>query len=312
MPKYNLKDDILNNRSISNTIDNELHTIIKINKNNLKNKTKNILVLSGGDMKGIAHIGVMKAMKDLRILRNIRTVAGSSVGAIIGLLFVIGYTPEELYDFVIMFDLDKLKSLEPIKFLNNFGMDNGKKLSTVLGKMMRNKNFPIDITFRELYLRTDIHLITTATCLNTKQIKYFDYVKYPDMQVLTAVRMSSCFPIYFIPISYENNIYVDGGCLDNYPIGIFRDKLEETVGVFLKNIYVEKHSIKNTEDFLFNLIQCLSEGRNNNCVNGYEKYSIIIKLDNIKVLDLQMDEKSKQKIFSNGYDAAIKFFNSNI
>jgi NTE family protein len=177
--------------------------------------------------------------------------------------------------------------------------------------MMKNKNFNSTTTFKELFLRTDINLITTATCINTKEINYYSYKTHPNMQILTAVRMSSCFPIYFIPINYENNIYVDGGCLDNYPINLFKDNLHETIGVFLKDIYVEKNLINNTEEFLLNLIQCLSKGMSNNSINGYEKYSIIVKLEKIKMFDLEIDNVTKEKIYNAGYICATEYFNSN-
>ena len=56
------------------------------------------LVLSGGGAKGIAHIGVIKALEDNNI--PIDYVAGTSIGAIIGSLYVIGYSPEEMMQLI--------------------------------------------------------------------------------------------------------------------------------------------------------------------------------------------------------------------
>ena len=57
------------------------------------------LVLSGGGAKGIAHIGVIKALEDYNI--PIDYIAGTSMGAIVGGLYACGYTPEEMIDLIL-------------------------------------------------------------------------------------------------------------------------------------------------------------------------------------------------------------------
>ena len=56
------------------------------------------LVLSGGGAKGIAHIGAIKALEDNNI--PIDYITGTSMGAIVGALYAIGYTPDEMMAFI--------------------------------------------------------------------------------------------------------------------------------------------------------------------------------------------------------------------
>src|SRR3989338_2541524 len=100
---------------------------------------KKILVLSGGGVKGIAHIGAMQALHDIHLLKNIQTIAGSSVGALIGFLYNIGYKPSELLEFVQLFDLQKIQGFKLGCFLEKFCFDECDKIIVVLIKMMQNK-----------------------------------------------------------------------------------------------------------------------------------------------------------------------------
>ena len=70
-------------------------------------KIKN-LVISGGGVSGIGFLGIIKYLDDHNIISNIETYVGTSIGSIICLLLLIGYKHNEIYDFCISFNLEKL------------------------------------------------------------------------------------------------------------------------------------------------------------------------------------------------------------
>ena len=148
--EFNYKIDNLNE-----TIDNEIK--ILLNKDD-KIINKNILVLSGGGVKGMALIGALKALEDLDILKHIKTIASSSVGAIIGLFFIAGYNPEEMFSVLKRVNLGNIKSINPLDLIEKFGMDNGKKLTSVLTLMLKAKKFNENITFKEFYKKTNLKM----------------------------------------------------------------------------------------------------------------------------------------------------------
>lgn len=270
----------------------------------IKKKTK--LVLSGGGIKGIAHVGALQALYDYGCLENINTIAGTSIGALIGTLLIIGYTPKDLYDFIMIFDMTKMGGLKAENFLDKFGLDDGAKILTVIKTMFKNKGFSEDITFKELYDKVKKKLIMTVTCINDKKAYYYSVDTYPNMTVLKALRMSISIPIYFTPIEHEGHTYVDGGCIDNYPMQLFMDNLEEVIGIYISDVkdYVEK--IENLEDTLIHTILSMIEGISCNSLKGFEKYSIKINLSKISLMDFNLNKQKKQEIFDIGYDAFLK------
>ena len=310
--KTNITQEINTITDMNTYIDDKLLKYINIkhlNKNNIKTKT--ILVLSGGGIKGIAHIGALQSLKKHNILDNINVIAGTSIGALIGFLYNIGYTPDELYDFILIFDFSKLNNFAPLQIFNNFGMDDGNKFELVIKEMMISKNIDIDITFIELYKKTNITLITTTSCINDKEVYYFSYKTKPNMKILIALRMAISIPIYFVPVIYENKMYVDGCCSNNYPINLFKNELNNVIG-----IYVTEHSdytdkINNIEEFLINLIYTLSYSIKLNEIKDYDKSTIIINLPCISPMNLSVDNKIKENIYNIGIDSTDKFIKIN-
>ena len=274
--------------------------------NNLKIKTK--LVLSGGGIKGIAHIGALQALQDYGCLDNIDTIAGSSVGALIGTLLTIGYTPKDIYDFIMIFDMSKMGGLKIENLLEKFGLDDGSRIIIIIIKMFNNKGFSEDITFKELYDKIKKKLIMTATCINNKKAYYYSVDTFPDMKVIKALRMSISVPIYFTPVPHEGYLFIDGGCIDNYPIQLFQDKLDEVIGIYLSDVNENVENINNIEDILINIFQSMLEGITCNSLKGYEKYSIKLNLSRISLMDLNLNKQKKKELFDIGYNAFLNKF----
>lgn len=278
----------------------------EIEKENEKSSKITNLVLSGGGIKGIIMIGALKALDDNKILNNIKSISMTSVGALIGVLYVMGYKIDELYEFLSILDISKMKSLKPGKLLSHFGLDDGEKLLLVVEKMLEAKNFSPDITLNEFYEKTQITLNITGTCLNDKKVHYFSHKSHPEMKLKIAVRISTSVPLWFIPVEYEGNLYVDGGCMDNYPIKIFKNELENTIGIYLASEKTNTKSIKNLESYLVNLFKCFEECSDIKAIYGYEKYTIHLCPNDILSFNLNINEKTKQEMFDFGYQTALK------
>jgi NTE family protein len=303
----NISKKINLTKSIDEQIEKELAIILNKTENTI---TKSILVLSGGGIKGISHIGAIKALDELGILKNIKIIAGSSVGALVGCLVNIGYKPNELYNFITLFDFTKMKSFKPDNILVNYGLDDGKNTMLVLTKLFIARKIDPDISFYKLYKKTGKTLIVTSSCINDKKIYYFSHEKYPDMKVLQAIRMSISIPIYFAPVMYENKMFIDGGCIDNFPIQIFKDNLDAVIGIYVTSLRDNIDNINNIEIFLLNMIQCLFEGVTCNSLKGFEKQSIKIQLDNKDSMQLSLSTDKKEELFIKGYNTVLEYFNN--
>lgn len=197
---------------------------------NSKEKAKPIvkkLVLAGGGLRGLAYIGAISALRKLRILENVETVLGCSIGAIFALLIVLNFSDEELYDFLLHFHYDQLKDLNFFKIMSEWGLESGSKIETFLLNLIKRKTGLFDPTFAELYQKTNISLIVNAVALDEFELYFFGNSETPNMKVVKAIRASISVPGLFIPVRYDSHIFVDGALLNNFPIDYFSQDIND-------------------------------------------------------------------------------------
>ena len=304
-----INDNLYENKIQKTTEDFE----IPIYKSQNDDSYIDTIVMSGGGIKGIAHLGVLKALELKGILDNITTFAGTSVGSMVLSLLVVGYTPKDIYDIVKTFDLEKMKNLSFSNILSEYGLDNGKKIDFVMKKLISAKNLSENITLSELYEVTSKNLIITATCLNSQEAVYFSHKTHPDLELYMAIRMSISIPIIFTPVKYNGEYYRDGGCIDNYPIHIFKDKIDRVIGIYLGESVEYADNINNLESYLLNMINCLMKGVTYNCISGYEKRTIELNLNDIGInmVKFGISIETKQKMFNTGFSQTMEYLKKN-
>ncbi len=276
-------------------------------KTNLKHIKKN-LVLCGGGIKGIIHSGVLFALEELGLLKNFKEFAGSSVGGLILTLYILGYSPAELYDFVKLFDLRRLKNIS-IMNIDLFGLDIGYNMEYVTKRLIKGKGFDENITLKELYDKTNKKLILVTVCLNTLELCYVSYETFPDLPVFIAVRMTTSIPFIYCPVQYKNKMYIDGGCLDNYPMSLFKDQLDETLGILLIDTKHTIENIDNLEVYILRVLQCMMTGMFINSQKGYDDSTIGIHVESIDFTDYGISDAKKDAFFIKGYKAVMDNIN---
>jgi len=206
------------------------------------------LVLKGGGIRGIAYAGALKVLEEKKITDGIEKVAGTSVGAITGALFSIGYTADQIEEIMYSQDIAAFNDGEGYfiggqrRLRKKYGWYKGKKLEQWIGSLIKAQTGNENTTLMQLHELTkrdsrykDLYI--TATNLTKQCLEIFSWEQYPDMPVKTAVRASAAIPIYFAAVFIDStgrviehpkrqgnyNVYVDGGLLDNYPIDVFKD-----------------------------------------------------------------------------------------
>lgn len=223
------------------------------------NKIKH-LVFDGGGPKGLAYIGVARALKENNILHNIKHFGGTSVGGIFAMLLALGYTDKQLeekmlsknfsqfLDIYSVFDLHRLlrgimrdalekkdesSSANSIQVIISLisrlwsavnakkGIFKRDKLMEFIEDCIQEKQFSKTLSFDELYSSNGNTLAVVACNLNKGIEVIFSRKTVAKMQIRHAVFMSACIPILFEPVVFNGDYYVDGGILNNYPINIF-------------------------------------------------------------------------------------------
>ncbi|WP_319482236.1 patatin-like phospholipase family protein [uncultured Draconibacterium sp.] len=162
--------------------------------------SKNIaLVLSGGAARGMAHIGVIEELEERGY--NITSVAGTSMGALVGGIYALGKLPE-FKKWAIALERHDMFRMVDFSFGGN-GLIKGEK---VLSKI---QEFVPDA------LIEDLPIDFSATAVDLKHSKEVVFTKG---SLFNAIRASIAIPSVFTPITSNDMVLVDGGVMNNLPI----------------------------------------------------------------------------------------------
>jgi NTE family protein len=213
-----------------------------------------------------------------------------------------------MYELVKIIDLSKVKKIDVQLFLNDFGLNSGDKLITILHKLLNSKKISSKITFLELYEKTKKTFIVTSVNINEQKLEYFSYTSHPNMEVIQAIRMSISIPFVFTPVLYNNCLYVDGGCIDNFPISYFSENIENVIGICVTESNTNKTKIETLYDYAINVICSILNGISTSVIKSYEKYIINIMLDSISFIDFDISNDNKIKLFNIGYKKTHEYF----
>ena len=187
------------------------------------------LVLSGGGAKGLAHIGVLKVIEEAGV--EIDYIGGTSMGAIVGALYAIGYTPNQMDSIFNVLDFEELLRdrlprssktflerkhderytltlpFDNLKIGFPSGLSKGQNLYNLLSQLMHH------VHEEENFSDLPIPFFCIAADIETGEAVLLDSGSLPD-----AVAASAAIPTVFSPIEMNNRILIDGGVFNNYPV----------------------------------------------------------------------------------------------
>lgn len=191
------------------------------------------IVFKGGGVRGTAYAGALTAMARKGALSGIVRAAGASAGALTALLVGLGYTPDQIHAAISDLNFSSLQTgFSILRELESEGLYSNKPLFSWVTQMIGAK-LHADCTFKELKELgfMDYHCIGSLPAI--QQIQVFNAETTPDISVAWATVASMSIPGFFPKVQLPGIPYdiVDGGLLENYPIGLFQ--AEETIGLFL-------------------------------------------------------------------------------
>ena len=187
------------------------------------------VALSGGGIRGIAHVGVLKALEENNI--KIEAVGGTSAGSIVAALYAMGYKPYYIYVLFKKYaqDIINIGNSSIVNGIGNFvktkkigiaGLNDGTLLEKMFNELATRKKMKAvaDIKMPLVIPAVDIaeakeYIFTNCAPRNNVNDEYIT-----EISIGKAIRASSSFPAYFCPCEYKKHIFMDGGVLDNTPI----------------------------------------------------------------------------------------------
>lgn len=248
-------------------------------------KGKTALVLSGGGVRGFAHLGVLKALNEFDIHPDL--LSGTSAGAIAAVLYADGHTPDEAINF--------FKSKELLRYIQIVIPRTGLVKMTGMVKLL--KKYVRAHTFEALQKPVYI----AASNLNSGQVEYFS-----SGELFKPLIASASIPVFFSPVKINNNYYVDGGVLDNFPVKPIENLADTIIGVFVNPISYQENfnNVKNIAIRAFQLTI------NKNVPRKAKRCNIVIsppELHKYGVLEVNKNEE----IFEIGYNEAVRVLKNN-
>lgn len=202
-----------------------------------ESQPKTGLVLSGGAARGLAHIGVLKALEEHGV--QIDAIAGTSMGAVIGGLYAAGYSVEELEKLALSLDWQQVLSDDPPRQDVPFRRKQDDRDFLVKRKLSFRDDGSLGLPLGVIQGQ-NLALLLERLLVHTSDTRDFDRLPIPFRAVATdiandkkvifrsghlpqAIRASMSIPAVFAPVEIEGRLLVDGGMVDNIPMDVARD-----------------------------------------------------------------------------------------
>jgi predicted patatin/cPLA2 family phospholipase len=266
-------------------------------------QTYDTLVLSGGALKGIAHLGALKYIEDTMGFNCLQYFYGTSIGAIICYLLIIGFSPMEIIQTLIKSKLlDKLIStFNLFKVFQSRGMVNINLLMAELELITILKTERI-FTLRDLYEEFGKELHCFTYNYTRRQIEHLSYHTHPTMDSITALRLSSALPFVFEDVYYNGDLYLDGGFANNFPVEyvpVGRKRLGLVLFPELKPQVTEESFVQFLLKLLYIPLWEKTRSSIASCANDPESTIIMMTFDMVD--HVPMNAVDLFKVFSLGY-----------
>ncbi len=193
------------------------------------------VALAGGGLKGLAHIGALKALEELNV--KIDYLSGTSSGSMFATFYAMGFSVEEIKEKTMQYYKMLTKIQKGPIFKAGFtyitsgiakieGIIDGKNIEDLVNKFAQEKEITNMNQIKIPYAIATVDTITTKECIFLSKkfdLKDDDIDYIYDAPIGIATRASMSFPGVYTPCQYDKYNFIDGGTKDNLPIRILKD-----------------------------------------------------------------------------------------
>ncbi len=241
----------------------------------------------GGGSRGLAHIGILNVLQKNGLTPDI--IVGTSMGAVIGGLFASGISPAKLKEIANDFNLNNFIERPNLPFLKksqisilDFLMLESYK-SRLLKKLGLNREDKMEAYLRNLLGEICIEELPVKFACNAVDLISGKEIIFENGKLYKALRATMSLPILFEPTKIDDMLLLDGGVLNNAPVGIARNLNAHKVIIVdvhkdIKEVSTEE--IKNTFQLLHRMVETMV---------AYTTEDKINKADLVIRIDLEMD-----------------------
>jgi NTE family protein len=275
---------------------------------NIKN-----VVFSSGSIGGLSFVGAWRALEEHNIANNLVGFSGCSIGAVMALLTSIGYTGRELHKLAYALDYDKISDLKILNMFDNLGLDTGDSIQELLEQLLQRKTGKTDLTFMEHYCITGRKLWINASCVTEDKCYYFSADTYPDISIITAVRMSMAFPIMISAVKYDNKIFIDGAFHDPCPVNMFpvnNTIVFEICNKSTNKIDLHEQPESNFFQYTCMLMSSMIARMYHHLSDALDQYSVLILHTGLDGVAFKVSKTVRKRLVKLGYEKTHEWLNS--
>ncbi|MFK7812731.1 MAG: patatin-like phospholipase family protein [Maribacter sp.] len=240
------------------------------------------LVLSGGGVRGMAHIGLIQAMNEFGISANV--ISGSSVGALVGALYANGNSIEDMLTFFKETPLFKYNFLT----LAKSGFIDTDRYIKIFKGFFPEDNFSA--------LERELHIV--ATNLQKAEQRFFS-----NGELIRPLLASAALPPLFSPLDLDGELYADGGIMNNFPIEPVQKKCDFIIGSNVSVVSdLQKKELKNSLQLTSRVTDLMIYTMNQQKLDVCDLMLAPKALAGIGVID----RKGMEEAYQIGYENAIE------
>lgn len=279
------------------------------------NNLKYTCLFGGGAIRGAAHVGVLKALKELGI--EFDTLGGSSVGSIIAALLAVGYTTEELKEIFLSVNFELFRDIS-FGFNTKFALSKGEVFLDWFRELIEKKFYGDKydkgnnehIRFKDL----SVNLVIMSTNMHDFTCCEFSNFETPDFEVAMAVRISCCMPGLMRAINVEDKLLVDGDLMKGKPMWYLSKNLRKSKNRILEIRLEGEFSgdDKSPVTYVNGMYSCMTYSETSFIKELYgnsDKYDyLVINTGDVIVVDFNYPPEKRQQIIDSGYEQTIKYF----
>lgn len=192
------------------------------------------LVVSGGAFNGMRLIGAIMYIDQQVDLSTIKSFRGTSVGSIICVFLAMRMQPDHILACLLQQRCLEKLAVNPhdlLRIVKEGHLFPFSIISDAITAILLQVHGSIP-TFRQIQEEFDSRLECITYNMTTRSEERLNADTTPDMDVVTAIRLSSCLPIFFDKAWYKDNLYTDGAMLESFPI-LPEDDKPTTIGVYV-------------------------------------------------------------------------------
>lgn len=208
------------------------------------------LVIAGGATKVISAIGVLRFLEEHTMLSSVINLVGTSAGAVMCSFIALGYKSNEIIDFLeeTICNDDTIKNIkvdDVFNIFNTYGLTCGDNITSFFKRMIVKKlgKEKEEITLMELAKLKGKNLVICVSNLTKEMQEFWSVDTKPDIPLHVALRASCAIPLAFAPVRMGDDIYLDGGLYDNFPVDYFNKNnmhLHNILGINIKSTGYQK------------------------------------------------------------------------